>query len=109
MNPPATGSLPNQWYCRVNRERLGPMSFVQLEELARIGRLGPTDWVKPDNADKWQPAHSVSGLFTTAPVAVGAAANLPPPAVPSSTSPPRPAGPAMVKTSPTNSPPPVAP
>ena len=108
MNTPAMGSSPDRWYCRVNRERLGPMTFAQLQELARTGRLRPTDWVQQDNADKGKLAHSVPGLFATAPVTVGAAANLPAPAVPPVTS-PRPAAPASAKTSPTNPPPSVTP
>lgn len=63
---PATG-----WYYVQDRKKVGPVLLAQLQELARSGRLQPSDMVLQDGAKQWVPAHSVNGLFSDAASPVG--------------------------------------
>jgi hypothetical protein len=50
------------------KQKLGPFSWGQLQEMAGSGQLGPGDMVLPPDGGKWVPAASFSALFP-APVA----------------------------------------
>lgn len=54
------------WYYSRDKQKLGPVSFDELRELARAGQIGPSDMVLEVGQAKWTPAGSVAGLFTPA-------------------------------------------
>ncbi len=51
------------WYYAHNRQRIGPVSFAQMRELAASGRLQPTDMVLREGTRQWVPAGAVEGLL----------------------------------------------
>jgi hypothetical protein len=52
------------WYYRLQgRPPNGPVSLRALRELARIGRLRPTDTMSRDGETNWIRAGNVKGLF----------------------------------------------
>ena len=55
--------MTNQWYFRVGEEELGPVSFRELVELARVGVINEGDRVRSFWKDSPQRADSVAGLF----------------------------------------------
>jgi hypothetical protein len=59
LEPPA-GDL---WHYRVVGEDVGPVSFLELQRLAREGRLGPEVPVRRAAGTRWLLAEQVSGLF----------------------------------------------
>lgn len=81
--------MSSAWYYTRDGQAFGPYSSVQLRELARQGKLTPSDLVSREGALKWVPASTIDGLF--APAAPAA----PPPLQPAGVTarPPAPAGP----------------
>lgn len=69
---PASAKPEPVWYIAQNRQRLGPFSATQLQQLAQIGQLRATDMVFRDGTSRWVPASSVPGLFQTPPPGVSA-------------------------------------
>jgi hypothetical protein len=57
------------------KQKLGPFSLGQLQEMAGNGQLGPGDMILPPGSGKWVPAASFSALFPAP--ASGAAATAP--------------------------------
>lgn len=53
----------SSWYYSQNRQRIGPFSWPQLQQLAAQGQLKPENMVLQEGAQKWQEARSVPGLF----------------------------------------------
>jgi ferredoxin len=51
------------WYLARNKQRVGPLSFAQLRELAAQGELSRDDMVVQAGAQKWVAAGEVHGLF----------------------------------------------
>ncbi|HZT81133.1 MAG TPA: protein kinase [Gemmataceae bacterium] len=70
------------WYYAHNKQRVGPVAFAQLRQLAAAGQLQPNDMVRRQDTPTWVPAVSVDGLFAPAKATVGAggpaAGSLPP-------------------------------
>ncbi|NQT12289.1 MAG: DUF4339 domain-containing protein, partial [Planctomycetes bacterium] len=64
------------WYYEVLGEETGPLSTVQLRELAQSGFITPDVQVRKGADGRWLPAAQVEGLFDKADLA--AAASLPP-------------------------------
>ena len=59
------------WFYMKNQEQAGPVTWEQLVDLARDGRLLATDAVWTQNMPQWQPAGTIAGLFGMAPMAGG--------------------------------------
>jgi hypothetical protein len=56
-----------RWYfTKDGRQRLGPFSFEQLEQLVAGGLLEPVHMVFEEGSGRWCPAASVAGLFPEA-------------------------------------------
>src|SRR5437016_3579252 len=53
-----------QWYLAKGKQRLGPFTSTQLQEMATHGDLQPSDVVLLQGAQKWIAASSVKGLFS---------------------------------------------
>src|SRR5262245_37979636 len=51
------------WHVARNNQKFGPYNWVQLQQLARPGRIQATDYVLCSAASRWQPAGSLQGLF----------------------------------------------
>jgi hypothetical protein len=56
--------LEEQWYYAHERQRHGPVSRQQLQDLAAAGRLASTDMVLRAGTAKWLAAAAVPGLFS---------------------------------------------
>src|SRR5260370_1096055 len=54
----------SRWYCKLNGQKVGPLSSGQLRQLAAKGQLQQTDMVLQEGARQWVPASNVKGLFT---------------------------------------------
>ena len=52
-----------RWFIARNKEKVGPFSAGDMQQLARYGLLQPEEHVLVDGATKWVPASSVPGLF----------------------------------------------
>ncbi|MBY0524664.1 MAG: trypsin-like peptidase domain-containing protein [Gemmataceae bacterium] len=52
-----------QWFYAQNKQRLGPVSFLTLQDLARGGKLQRTDMVLQVGTQGWAAAGSVADLF----------------------------------------------
>ena len=54
----------DQWYVSRSGQRFGPVSFAEMVESAKAGRLEPrTDMVIGGGLTDWKPAGDVEGLF----------------------------------------------
>src|SRR5260370_13595933 len=51
------------WYCDINGEQHGPLTAVQLKQLAVAGKLQPAHPVWKEGMTQRVPAKSVKGLF----------------------------------------------
>ena len=56
-------SMTRWYYSKDRKSKNGPITRAELGELARTGRLLPTDMVNPEDGPKWFPAAEVEGLF----------------------------------------------
>ena len=54
------------WRCKVDEKELGPLSFKELAELVREGKVTEGALVCREGAAKWEPAWHVPGLFRAA-------------------------------------------
>jgi hypothetical protein len=53
-----------RWYYTLdNRNRLGPVTSEQLQQLALAGTIRPESMVIPESGGKWVPATKLKGLF----------------------------------------------
>jgi hypothetical protein len=97
-------SEPNYYYNKAGAPT-GPITIVQLKELATSGQVKPTDLVWREGTPSWVPAATVKGLFSSTAPAAGSpppqpASSGPPPMTASSTS--------ATSTSASSTPPPAA-
>lgn len=78
-------NMPQQWYCQIMGDEVGPLTSNQLREMALSGRLAPNDLIRKATSDRWVTAEQVKGLFdrATAPIS-------PPTQVPAAVPQPRP-------------------
>src|SRR5262249_38787357 len=51
------------WYLARNKQKVGPFSWTQLQQMAASGMLQPADMLWPEGAAKWAAASSIPGLF----------------------------------------------
>ena len=70
--PDKRRTLEPGFFLAREKQKLGPLSLGQLQEMAGSGRLGPGDMILPPGSGKWVPAASFSALFP-APVSAAAA------------------------------------
>lgn len=71
-----------QWYYTNNGQQKGPVTDVELKQLAVSGNLIPTDQVWKDGMSAWTNAVNLKGLFQQTPP-LASKATLPPPMPPS--------------------------
>ena len=55
--------MANDWYCNMSGDVSGPLTNVQLRELAARGYLSPDDFVRQTAEGEWVLAGRVNGLF----------------------------------------------
>ncbi|MEM1083322.1 MAG: GYF domain-containing protein [Verrucomicrobiota bacterium] len=54
----------DEWYVSRSGQRFGPVTFAEMQQSAKAGRLEPrTDLVIGGNVTEWKPAGEVDGLF----------------------------------------------
>ena len=65
--------MASDWYCNMSGDVSGPLTDVQLRELAAGGYLSPDDFVRKTAQGGWVSAGRVNGLFSSgqAPTATG--------------------------------------
>ncbi len=51
------------WYWMKDGQKHGPVDTAHLEQLARAGRLQPSDMIWRDGLPSWVPASKAKGLF----------------------------------------------
>jgi len=60
----ATPAPPEpHWFYAQNKQKLGPVPWSQLRQLAAAGKLAPTDMLLPAGGGKWAAAATIAGLF----------------------------------------------
>lgn len=59
-----------EWYYARDNQQTGPVSAVELKQLAAAGDLSPDDLVWREGMAEWAPARNVRGLFEAAPAPV---------------------------------------
>lgn len=61
--PEVETSVPRRWFYTHHKQTFGPVPVGELQGLAAEGRLGPDDWVWPEDADSRQavPARALLG------------------------------------------------
>jgi serine/threonine protein kinase len=64
--PPVDASAETQWFYAHNRQKHGPVSWGQLQQLAAVGQLAPADMLLQQGTVKWVAATSINGLFSLA-------------------------------------------
>src|SRR5262249_32319613 len=52
-----------KWYYASGKQKMGPFSFTQLQQLALAGTIQPTSMVWQEGTQKWQTVSDVPGLF----------------------------------------------
>ena len=51
------------WYCTRGKQRVGPLSWAQLQQMAASGQLKGSDMILQAGTERWLPAASAKGLF----------------------------------------------
>lgn len=51
-----------QWYCYIDGNKYGPVSFEDVQRWVTEGRVKPTDSVWSEGMGNWVPANSIPGL-----------------------------------------------
>lgn len=57
----------NNWFYVSNQQRLGPVPFPYLQQLASLGQLQPGDLVWAEGMNNWQAAATIPGLIPPRP------------------------------------------
>jgi DNA-directed RNA polymerase subunit RPC12/RpoP len=70
------------WYYARDKQKLGPFSTEQMQQLAGAGVIQPTDMVLEEGTQRWLDARSAGLLFPGARVASPGPAETPPPSAP---------------------------
>jgi serine/threonine protein kinase len=60
---PLAEAPETQWYYAQGRQKVGPVTWARLQEMAKTGRLLPQDMLLPDGARRWLEAGTLPGLF----------------------------------------------
>lgn len=56
----------NWYYTQDGKNKIGPVPFTVLQQLATSGALQPTNMVRQESSGRWSQAKDVPGLFSTA-------------------------------------------
>jgi hypothetical protein len=56
-------AMAAEWFYTTNKQKMGPVSWQELHELAEAGILKPSDTVWTEGMDKWVKAINQKGLF----------------------------------------------
>jgi hypothetical protein len=56
--------MTTSWYIARNKQKFGPFSTNQLQQLAVLGLVKAAEYVLPEGGTKWVAAHSVQGLLS---------------------------------------------
>jgi hypothetical protein len=59
--------MPDEWYCQIEGNLIGPLAARDLLRLAKSGKLTPADMVRKTASGKWLSAGTVRGLTFNAP------------------------------------------
>src|SRR5687768_4882613 len=59
----ASSDASVSYYVVQNKQKIGPLSLAQMQELSRSGKLKPADMVLPEGGRTWAPASTVTALF----------------------------------------------
>jgi hypothetical protein len=54
------------WYVARKMQQIGPFSWTQIQQMAAVGMIQPTDMVSPEGMPRWMPASAVPELFRQA-------------------------------------------
>jgi hypothetical protein len=54
--------MPEQWLCLIDGQKIGPVKFSRLQQLAEAGRLRADDYVRPADQEQWLVAKNVPNL-----------------------------------------------
>jgi hypothetical protein len=55
--------IQTSWYIARNKQRFGPFNSKQLQQLALLGLVKPTEFILPEGGNKWVVAAAIDGLF----------------------------------------------
>jgi hypothetical protein len=61
--------MSDQWLCLIDGQKIGPVKFTRLQQLAEAGRLKAEDYVRSVEEEQWLIAKNVPNLKLLAPVA----------------------------------------
>ncbi len=61
--------MSSQWYYTKNGEKCGPITDLQLKQLAESGEIKPTDMLWKEGMAEWKSANLFKALFNSAPMA----------------------------------------
>jgi len=64
--------MASPWWCRVAGQELGPVTFQDMVQMVRAGKLKEDDRVRRELSNEWIAARDVIGLFRAAQVPVAA-------------------------------------
>ena len=53
----------SNWICSIKGSDVGPLTSVELKELARLGKLTPSNKVRNEDSSTWHEASKVKELF----------------------------------------------
>lgn len=62
--------MSDQWLCLIDGQKLGPLKFTRLQQLAETGRLKPDDYVRPASDEQWLVAKNIPNLIPAPPVTI---------------------------------------
>jgi uncharacterized protein YkwD len=60
---PGAQAPPERWFYARAKQKVGPLSWADLQKAARAGQLTPGDMVLRDGTGRWAPAQDVPNLF----------------------------------------------
>jgi hypothetical protein len=55
--------MADRWLCLIDGQKIGPVKFSRLQQLAEAGRLKAHDYVRPEDQEQWSSAHEIADLF----------------------------------------------
>src|SRR5205823_13410924 len=61
----ASAGATCSWFVVLNKQKVGPLSAAQVQQMSLSGQLKADDMVLREGTQKWVPAGSVAGLVAT--------------------------------------------
>jgi hypothetical protein len=55
--------MADRWLCLIDGQKIGPVKFSRLKQLAEAGRLRAHDYVRPEDQEQWSSAHEIADLI----------------------------------------------